>query len=63
MNRIGSGVQLISARTIGRRFKADQGIKPFKYRKIHLLNEPPGSRGRLDQSWFSNGTQTTLVWL
>ncbi|QQP52368.1 Hypothetical protein FKW44_004506 [Caligus rogercresseyi] len=29
----------VSARTIGRVVKADMGLKPFKYRKIHLLNE------------------------
>ncbi|QQP55933.1 Hypothetical protein FKW44_000433 [Caligus rogercresseyi] len=29
----------VSAKTIGRVVKVDLGMKTFKYRKIHLLNE------------------------
>ncbi|QQP49225.1 Hypothetical protein FKW44_009804 [Caligus rogercresseyi] len=50
----------VSARTIGRAVKADRA-SPFKY-KIHLLNEATRVR-KARSSWFSNGTQTTLVWL
>ncbi|QQP38400.1 Hypothetical protein FKW44_018965 [Caligus rogercresseyi] len=51
----------VSARTSGRVVKADLVIKPFKYRKMHLLNEARRSRGRQDQSYCSNGMQTTQV--
>ncbi|QQP55967.1 Uncharacterized protein FKW44_000478, partial [Caligus rogercresseyi] len=48
----------ISARTIGRVVKADLDMQPFKYRKINILNEAAGSRGRarskLVLKWYAD---------
>ncbi|QQP40442.1 Hypothetical protein FKW44_014476 [Caligus rogercresseyi] len=49
----------VSARDTWELVKADLVMKRFKYRKIHLLTRPQGSRGRQDQSYCSNGTHTT----
>ncbi|QQP54738.1 Hypothetical protein FKW44_007664 [Caligus rogercresseyi] len=40
--------------------QADLGMKPSSIGRYIYQARPPGSE-KLDQIWFSNGTQTTLV--
>ncbi|QQP53727.1 Putative DD37D maT transposase [Caligus rogercresseyi] len=55
----------VSARTIGKVVKAGLGMKPFKYRKIHLLNEATrGKRkatSKLVLKWHADNPSVVVI--
>ncbi|QQP40600.1 Uncharacterized protein FKW44_014705 [Caligus rogercresseyi] len=55
----------VSTRTIGRVVKADLGMKLFKYRKIHLLNEATRvkrkARSKLVLKWYADKPSVVVI--
>ncbi|QQP57970.1 Uncharacterized protein FKW44_003141 [Caligus rogercresseyi] len=55
----------VSTRTIGRMVKADLGMKPFNYKKIHLLNEATRvkrkARSKLVLKWYADNPSVVVI--